>query len=77
MPVQKKSGNLLKPPHICMYVYIYIYIYIYICNNFFSIVSSSLIHMALCHILAKNLVNFKMFSDESNELKTYRYVRMK
>ena len=29
MPVQKRSGNLLKAPRTYIYMYIYIYIYIY------------------------------------------------
>ena len=39
MPVQKKSGNLLKAPHTHTHthththIYIYIYVYIYISSN--------------------------------------------
>ena len=41
MPVQKKSGNLLKAPrkcmYICMYNYIYLYIhmYVYLCKQMY------------------------------------------
>ena len=48
-------------------------------TNKLTPVSSSLIgcpiHMALCNFQTKNLVNYKMFSDESNKLETYTYVR--
>ena len=42
-----------------------------------STVTGCSIHIALCHIKAKSLVNYQMFSDESNKLKTSTYVRMK
>ena len=40
-------------------------------------ISLGAIHMVLCQIEAKNLMNYLMFFDESKKLETYTHVRTK
>ena len=78
MPVQKKSGNLLKTPYIYMYMYVCVYvcvcvcalyIYIYIYMIFFPICSLSNISQDIDYIYNYHIINKYLISYQYHKIR--------